>query len=160
VLDLETLHAIMALGVGLIPSPMAQRIGRVSAAPAAVRTGPDAMGRNGFPVPGHTASTMVANLIWRTFGTSRPGRAESVLDWAGLLGRPAAPIADVAARHRVTPATVTARARQVQHRGSQTPLTPLQLRDATRAPHATEDQLSRARIAQLLGLPPPPPTAT
>jgi hypothetical protein len=158
--DRETLHAITALGVGLIPSPTAQRITGPSAAPVAIPAGPDATGRNGFPIPGHTATTMIANLIWRTYGTSRPDRAESVLDWAGLLGRPAAPITEVAARHRIATATMTTRTRHVQHRGSQTPLTPLQLRDATRAPHPTEDLLSRYRITQLLGLPPPPPRTT
>ncbi len=153
-IDPETLHAILGLGVGLTSNPALPRLAR-SAAPAPLPRIPDAMGRNGFPVPGQTATTLVANLAWRTFGTSRPGRAESVLDWAGLLGRPAAPINQVAHRHGVAPATVTTRVRQVHHRGSQTPLTPLQMRDATRAPQPTEDQRSRHRIAQLLGVTPP-----
>ena len=155
VFDQETLRTILALGVGLTQKPVTGRTNGVSAQAVPVPASPDATGRNGFALPGRIASTLVANLIWRTFGTARPGRAESVLDWAGLLGRLAAPIADVADRHHVALATVTSRVRHVQQRGSQTPLTPLQLRDASREPHPTEDQLSRNRIAQLLGLPPP-----
>jgi len=154
--DPESLHAILSLGFGLTPHPVAQRFTRGSAGPVTLEPSPDGKGRNGFPVPGHTASTLVANLIWRTFGSSRPGRAESVLDWAGLLGRPAGPLAKVANRHRSAPTTVTNRVRQVQHRGVQTPLTPPQLRDATRPPQPGDDLLSRRRIMQILGLPPPP----
>jgi hypothetical protein len=53
---------------------------------------------------------------------------------------------------------LTIRIRQVTSRGAQIPLTPVQLRDASRTTAPTEDELSHRRIAQLLGLPSPPPT--
>ena len=146
-------------GLGLTlrrPHPEVQRITRELAAKAQPVPAADTMTRNGSPVPGQTAPDVVSNLIWRTFGHARAGRAESVLDWAGLFGGPAGPVARVAARHRVAPATLTSRARQVARRGAQTPLSPLLLRDATRATQPTEDHLGRQRTAQLLGLPPPP----
>ena len=116
--------------------------------------GPDMASRTGFPVPGQSAPALMVNLIWRTFGSRRPGPAESVLDWVGLLDQPAQPAAEVASRHRITRATLTNQVRQVHRRGNQTPLTPLQLRDATRPSYPSEDPLSRHRITQLLGLPP------
>ena len=76
------------------------------------------------------------------------------MDWAGLLDRPAQPPVEVAHRHRISTATLTNRVRQVHRRGSQTPLTPVQLRDVTRPPYPSDDHLGRRRIAQLLGLPP------
>ena len=158
-IDPESLHTILTCGLRLTlrrPHPEVQRITRELAAKAQPVPAADTMTRNGSPVPGQTAPDVVSNLIWRTFGHARAGRAESVLDWAGLLGRPAGPVAQVAARHRVAPATLTNRARQVARRGAQTPLSPLLLRDATRATQPTEDHLGRQRTAQLLGLPPPP----
>lgn len=113
------------------------------------------MARTGVPVPGQTASAAVTTLIWRTFGPTRAGYAESVLDWAGLHGHPAGPITEVATRHHIARTTLTNRIRQVTHRGANTPLSPLLLRDATRATQSTEDHLSRKRTAQLLDLPPP-----
>ncbi len=113
--------------------------------------------RTGSPVAGQTAAEAATNLIWRTFGRSRPGRPESVLDWAGLLGRPAAPVAEVAERNGIGPSTLTHRVRQVTHRGTNTQLTPLLIRDATRSTLPSEDHLGRKRIAHLFGVPPPRP---
>ena len=158
-IDPESLHTILTCDLGLTlrrPHPEVQRITRELAARTPPAPSADTTARNGVPARGQTAPEVVSNLIWRTFGHTRPGRAESVLDWAGLLDGPAAPVAQVAARHRIAPATLTNRARQVTRRGAQTPLSPLLLRDAGRATQPTEDHLSRQRTAQLLGLPPPP----
>lgn len=128
---------------------MTTRMERVSPA--------NTMARTGVPVVGQTAPAVITNLIWRTFGHTPAGSAESVLDWAGLQGHPAEPIAEVAKRHHIARATLTNRVRRATNRGAQTPLSPLLLRDATRATQPTEDHLSRQRTALLLELPPPHP---
>ena len=160
-IDPESLHVLLTSGLGLKfrrQNPTVQRLARTLAAQAQPAASPDTATRTGTFVPGQTASDLVINLVWRTFGPSATGRAESVLDWAGLLGTPAGPIGEVANRQHIAPATLTNRVRQARNRGTQTPLNPLQLRDATRATQPTEDHLSRQRITQLLGLPPAPPT--
>jgi hypothetical protein len=159
-IDRSTLPAILALGFELNPNPARPGTGRPRARQRKVLPATDPAARNGFPVPGQTAAEVITNLTWRTFGRSRPNRAETVLDWAGLLDRGAGPVSQVADRYGTTPATVINRVRQVHHRGGQTPLTPVQLRDATRAALPTEDALSRLRIAQLLGLRPLATTVT
>ncbi len=114
--------------------------------------------RTGTPVAGRTAAEAATNLIWRTFGEVRPGRPESVLDWAGLLGRPAGSLAEVAGRYGIAPATLTHRVRQVTNRGTVTQLSPLLVRDATRRTQSSEDHLGRQRVAHLLGVPAPRPS--
>ena len=161
-IDPESMHAVFTTGLGLKlrgQNPVVQRLARTLTAQAQPAAPLDTAARTGTPVPGQTASALVTNLVWRTFGHSATGRAESVLDWAGLYGAPARPVAQVANRHHIAPATLTNRVRQARTRGTQTPLNPLQLRDATRATQPTEDHLSRQRTAQLLGLPPVPSTA-
>ena len=160
-IDPESLHALLTSGLGLKlrrQNPVVQRLTATFAAQTQPASSPDVATRTGAAVPGQTACALVTNLVWRTFGHSATGRAESVLDWAGLFGTPAGPVVEVANRHRIASATLSNRVRQARNRGIQTPLNPLQLRDATRATQPTEDHLSRQRIAQLLGLPPAPAT--
>jgi len=157
----EGLHALLTSGLGLKLrrlNPVVQRLTRALAGQTQPASSPDIAARTGAAVPGQTACALVTNLVWRTFGHSATGRAESVLDWAGLFGTPAGPVVEVANRHRIASATLSNRVRQARNRGIQTPLNPLQLRDATRATQPTEDHLSRQRIAQLLGLPQAPAT--
>ena len=160
-IDPESLHALLTSGLGLKLrrlNPVVQRLTRALAAQTQPASSPDSAARTGAAGPGQTACALVTNLVWRTFGHSATGRAESVLDWAGLFGAPAGRIVEVANRHRIASATLSNRVRQARSRGIQTPLNPLQLRDATRATQPTEDHLSRQRIAQLLGLPQAPAT--
>jgi hypothetical protein len=157
-IDPTSLHAILTSGLGLSlrrPSPLVRRLTRELAAQVNRATPAYTMARTGVPVPGQTAADVVTNLIHRVFGPTRGGCAESLLDWAGLLGHPAGPVAEVADRHRTTPATLTNRARLVTSRGTRTPLSPTLLRDAIRPTQPTEDHLGRQRLAELLGLPPP-----
>jgi len=95
---------------------------------------------------------VVTGLIWRTYGSTRPQRARSVLDWAGLLGHPAGAVADIAARHAVTVPTIGNRVRHVRSRGEVLPLSPVVLRDTERVSDPGEDHLSRQRCAYLLGV--------
>ena len=157
-IDATSLHAILTSGLGLRlrrQHPAVQRLARQLAAERQPAPAAGVLARTGNPVPGQTAPAVVTNLIWRTFGPTQPNRAESVLDWAGLLGRPAGSVAEVADRQHIAPGTLTNRVRLVGNRGAQIPLTPVQLRDATRPSAPTEDHLGRRRAAQLLGLPPP-----
>ena len=159
-IDPTSLHAILTSALGLSlrrPHPLVQRLTRELAAQVNRATPADTMARAGTPVLGQSAAEVVTNLIDRVFGPTRVGSAESVLDWAGVQGHPAGPVADVARRHHTTPVTLTNRLRLVISRGTQTPLSPLLLRDVTRPTQPTEDHLSRERIAELLGLPPPRP---
>ncbi len=155
VIDPESLRSLLTSGHGLQlrrPHPAVRSLARQIALRSASSPSADVGMRAGTPVSGQTASALMANLIWRTFGDTRPGRAESVLDWAGLLGRKAQPVSDVAAAHRISRATLHNRVRQVRNRGADTPLTPMVLWDVTRPTQATEDHLGRERIAGLLGL--------
>jgi hypothetical protein len=157
-IDRASLHAILASDLRLTfrrPSQVLQKLTRESAGHFERASPADTMARTGIPVPGQTAIAVVTQLVWRTFGPDRPDRAESVLDWAGLLGNPAQSTAIVANRHHIAAATLTHRIRQIGNRGAQTPLSPLQLRDATRPSQPTEDHLSRQRTARLLDLPAP-----
>ncbi|MGS0684006.1 MEDS domain-containing protein [Nakamurella sp. GG22] len=159
-IDTGSLHTILNSGLRLSlrrPNPRVQRLTQELTAEMNPGSPGNTMARSAFPVPGQTAAAVVTNLTWRTYGPAQAGRAESVLDWAGLHGEPAGPIAEVAHRHHTTPATLTNRIRRVTNRGAQTPLSPLLLRDVTRPTQPTEDHLSRLRTAQLLGLPPPRP---
>ena len=157
-IDPASMHAILTSGLGLSlrrPNPLVQRLTRDLAAQVNRATPAHTMARTGIPVLGRTAAEVVTNVTWRVFGTARADCAESVLDWAGLQGHAAAPVAEVAHQHNITPATMSKRVRLVTSRGAQTPLSPLLLRDATRPTQSTEDHLSRQRTAQLLDLPPP-----
>jgi hypothetical protein len=111
--------------------------------------------RDGIQVPGTTTRIVVSGLIWRTYGSARPQRARSVLDWAGLLGHPAGAVADIAARHAVTVPTIRNRIRHVRSRGEIIPLSPVVLWDTERVSYQGEDHLSRQRCAYLLGVQPP-----
>ena len=160
-IDAESLHDILTSGLGLRlyrQNPAVQRLTRQLAVERQRAPAADVMARTGNAIPGQTASAVVTNLIWRTFGHTRRNRAESVLDWVGLLGRPAGSVVEVADRQHISAGTLSNRIRQVTSRGAQIPLTPVQLRDASRTTAPTEDELSHRRIAQLLGLPSPPPT--
>ena len=101
------------------PNPLVQRLTQklaaemTSGAPAA-----NIMARSGFPIPGQTAAAVVTNLIWRTFGPHPAGRAESVLDWAGLHGNSPDRSPRSPHRHHTTPATLTNRIRHVTNRGA------------------------------------------
>jgi hypothetical protein len=157
-IDPGSLRAILTSGLRLTlrrPSPMLQQLAGELAGQFQPAQPSNTMARNGIPVPGQTAPAVVTNLVWRTFGPQRPDRAESVLDWAGLAGNAAQAISDVATRHHIAAPTLNNRIRQISNRGAQTPLSPLQLRDATRATQPTEDHLSRQRTAGLLDLPSP-----
>jgi hypothetical protein len=160
-IDAESLHDILTSGLGLRlhrQNPAVRRLTRQLAVERQRAPAADVMARTGNAIPGQTASAVVTNLIWRTFGHTRRNRAESVLDWVGLLGRPAGSVVEVADRQHISAGTLSNRIRQVTSRGAQIPLTPVQLRDASRTTAPTEDELSHRRIAQLLGLPSPPPT--
>ena len=106
--------------------------------------------RDGIQVPGTTTPMVVTGLIWRTYGSVRPHRAQSVLDWAGLLGQPAGALQDIATRHAVTVPTIRNRIQHVRCRGQTIPLSPLVLRDTERVSYQGEDHLSRQRCASLL----------
>ena len=116
--------------------------------------------RDGIQVPGTTTRMVVTGLIWRTYGSARPRRAQSVLDWAGLLGHPARAVRHIATRHGVTVPTIRNRVQHVRSRGQAIPLSPLVLRDTERVSYQGEDHLSRQRCAYLLGVRPPSEVAT
>ncbi len=158
--DPESLYAVLTAGLGLTlrrPHPVVRHLARGLATRLPPPPETDPAARTGTPIAGQTAAEAATNLIWRTFGPARPGRPRSVLDWAGLVGHPAAPVAEVADRHGIAPGTLTNRVRQVRSRGIATQLTPLLIRDATRRVLPSEDHLSRQRIAHLFGLAGPRP---
>jgi hypothetical protein len=162
-IDPHSLSLILTTDLGVHlrhPHPAVRKLARQLSTP--LRRLPPACrdGRTGVPVPGHAAATVAAHLVWRTFGDTAPDRPESVLDWAGLLGRPAGPVTAIATAHHTTTATLLNRIHKVRARGVQTPLSPLVRHDATRATQSTEDDLSRRRIAELLGLSPPRQSTT
>jgi hypothetical protein len=159
--DPESLYAVFTAGLGLTlrrPHPAVQYLARGLATRLPSPPHVDPGVRTGTPIAGQTAAEAATNLIWRTFGPARPGRPQSVLDWAGLLGFPAAPVSEVADRHGIAPGTLSNRVRQVRSRGTATQLTPLLIRDATRRILPSEDSVGRQRIAHLFGLPAPRPS--
>jgi hypothetical protein len=111
--------------------------------------------RDGVPLPGVTPPEVVSQLAHRTFGPLNSHRARQVLDYHGLAGHPAGTRAEVAARHRVTAATVSNNVRLVRAAGARLPLAASLITAATRQSVPTEDHLGRVRIAGTLGLPRP-----
>jgi len=83
-----------------------------------------------------------------------------VLDYHGLAGHPAAPLTGIAARHHVTPRTVSARLARVRAAGARLPLTRHLIGEVTRPSIVGEDHLGRTRIAATLDLPAPNPPGT
>ena len=72
-------------------------------------------------------------------------------------GAPPAPATEIAARHRVTGATVSNQVRTVRAAGPRLPLTTALITAATRRSEPADDHLGRVRIADTLGLPRPAP---
>jgi len=80
-----------------------------------------------------------------------------VLDFHGLAGCPAGTRTEIAARHRVTAATVSNQVRTVRAAGPRLPLTTALITAATRRSEPADDHLGRVRIADTLGLARPAP---
>ena len=113
--------------------------------------------RDGVPLPGASPADVIRQLTHRAFGPLQPNRVRQVLDYHGLAGRPAGTRTEIAARHRVTAATVTNQVRTVQAAGPRLPLTTAQTNAVTRRSEPADDHLGRVRIADTLGLPRPAP---
>ena len=112
--------------------------------------------RDGTPLPGGTPAQVLSQLTYRVFGPLRLARTRIVLDYHGLLGHPAGPLVQIAARHHVTSRTVSNNAATVRVAGARLPLSAPLIVEATRVSAPGADHLSRARIATTLGLPAPP----
>lgn len=108
--------------------------------------------RDSVPLPGVTPAQVLSQLAHRLFGPLRPRRTRIVLDYHGLLGRPAGRVADIARRHHVTAPTVRNNVAAVRAAGARLPLSPLLVVEAQRTSTPAEDHLSRIRIAAALGL--------
>ena len=93
----------------------------------------------------------------RVFGPLQPTRVGEVLDYHGLAGHRAGTRAEVAARYRVTAATVSHQVRVLRAEGTRLPLTTSLITAATRQSRPAEDHVGRARIADTLGVPRPAP---
>jgi hypothetical protein len=111
--------------------------------------------RDGTPLPGRTPSQVLSQLAYRVFGPLQPIRTRIVLDYHGLLDRPAGSSAQVAARHHVTTRTVANNIAAVRAAGLRIPLSAPLIAEATRGSTQDDDHLGRARIATTLGLPTP-----
>ena len=112
--------------------------------------------RDGTQLPGGTPAQVLSQLTYRVFGPLRPARTRIVLDYHGLLGHPAGPLVQIAARHHVTSRTVSNNAATVRVAGARLPLSAPLIVEATRVSAPGADHLSRVRIATTLGLPAPP----
>ncbi len=66
------------------------------------------------PPPGSTPAAVVPLLVHQVLGPLRRDRVRMVLDYHGLAGQPADTLAAVAARHHVTPPTVSKHVHQVR----------------------------------------------
>ncbi len=110
--------------------------------------------RDGLPVPGGTTQQCLSLIIWRALGPLK-GRAQSVLDWAGMTGRGAGPCSVVAARHGVGIHAIYYRVGKVAEVGRRTPLPDHVAQQATAPSGPGEDHRARSRQARLLGLPAP-----
>ena len=73
--------------------------------------------RDGAPLPGVSPADVVVRLALRVFGQLQPNRVGEVLDYHGLAGHPAGTRTEVAARHRVTAATVSHQVRALRAEG-------------------------------------------
>ena len=115
--------------------------------------------RDGVPLPGLSPDAALSQLVHRVFGPLAAHRARMVLDYHGLAGHPAAPLTGIAARHHVTPRTVSARLARVRAAGARLPLTRHLIGEVSRRSTVGEDHLGRTRIAATLALPAPKPPA-
>jgi len=113
--------------------------------------------RDGVPLPATTADAVLSQLAHRVFGPVRRDRVQSMLDYHGLAGHPAAPIPRVAARHCVHPATIGNWVGVLRAAGSRLPLSEDLIAQISRRSTDGEDHRGRTRIATTLGLPPPGP---
>lgn len=111
--------------------------------------------RTGTPAPGRTVPEVVSQLAWRVLGPYKD-RARSVLDWAGLAGQPPGTLSEVARRYGVTSRAVGQRVQRVGRAGAALPLHPRVQRELTRPARNGDDDLTRQRCAQLLGVTPSP----
>jgi hypothetical protein len=100
---------------------------------------------------------VVVQLAHRVFGPLQPNRVRQVLDYHGLARHPAGTRAQVAARHRVTTATVSNQVRTIRAAGARLPLSTDLIIGTARRSRPDEDHLGRVRIADTLGLPRPAP---
>ena len=108
--------------------------------------------RDGTPLPGRTPAQVLSQLVHRVFGPLQPIRTRTVLDYHGLLDRPAGALVDIAARHRVTARTVSNNVGKVRAAGLRLPLPAPLITEATRTSAPGEDHLGRCRVAATLGL--------
>ncbi len=97
----------------------------------------------------------MSQLAHRVFGPLRPARTRAVLDYHGLLDRPAGSLVQIGRRHHVTPRTVSNNVATVRVAGPRLPLPGPLIAEATRASAPGEDHRGRVRIAATLGLPVP-----
>ena len=111
--------------------------------------------RDGVPLPGRSPTEVLSQLAYRVCGPLHPGRIRVVLDYHGLEGRPAAPLAEIAARQHVTSRTVSNHVAAVRAAGARLPLTDELISQVTRASTPGDDHLARVRTAGTLGLPAP-----
>lgn len=112
--------------------------------------------RDGLPLPGLTPADLVAQLVYRVLGPLRPDRVRMVLDYHGLAGRPAVSLIGTAARHGVSPPTVSAQVRRVRDAGAVLPVSDSVAAQATAPTQPGGDHRGRVRIAATLRLPGPP----
>lgn len=108
--------------------------------------------RDGVPVPGTMPPAVLSQLAYRVFGPLRPDQVRTVLDYHGLIGRPAGTRLVVADRHGITPPTLTRWSRTLAQAGSRLPLTAELATEISRRTRPGEDHLARTRIATTLGL--------
>jgi len=111
--------------------------------------------RDGAPLPGRTPAQVLSQLAYRVFGPLQPTRTRTVLDYHGLLDHPAGALAQIAARHCVTPRTVSHNVAAARAAGRRLPLSAPIVAEATRGSAPIDDHLGRVRVATTLGLPAP-----
>lgn len=115
--------------------------------------------RDGLPLPGSTPEMVMSRLTHLVFGPLHLDRVHTVLDYHGLVGHPAEQLAVLAARHKVSSRTVSARVRHVRAAAAGHPVDPRVTTTAARESTPADDHLGRVRIATTLHLPLPPPAA-
>ena len=113
-----------------------------------------AVTRDAAPLPGKTVPEVVSQLIWRVLGPLK-GRAESVLDWAGLGQAPPAVLREIGVRYGVSGEAVGQRIQRVALAGVRLPLPANLEHEVTRPSRPGENHLLRTRWALLLGRPGP-----
>ena len=115
--------------------------------------------RDSRPLPGTTPVALTSQLAHRVFGPLRRDRVRATLDYHGLAGRPAERVAEVAARHRISNATMTNWAKTLGAAGARLPLSVELATEICRRSIDGEDHLGRSRVAKTFGFPPPTPAA-